>query len=129
RGGAAGKAPRRARLGRRQRPLPGLGAAHQPARRAREAVRLHGLPEPDARDQRGRGHVVSPARPPRAAPAGEHAAGTEVTSGTARDDGSNQVLEPSTSEFPSESLKITNVPHDSSFGSPANSTPFPPSSS
>ena len=37
--GTRGQAPARPRLGRRQRPLPGLGAARQPADRARQAVR------------------------------------------------------------------------------------------
>ena len=36
-----------------------------------QAVRLHGLPEPHALDQRGRGHVVPPARADGAPPAGE----------------------------------------------------------
>ena len=78
--GAAGQAPPRPRLRRRQRPLPGLRAAHQPARGSRQAVRLHGLPEPHALDQRGRGHLVPPARAPRAPSAGEPAGRTEVTS-------------------------------------------------
>ena len=48
--GAEGQAAHRPRLGRRQRALPGNRAAGEPARRARQAVRPDGLPEPHARD-------------------------------------------------------------------------------
>src|SRR5262249_50030653 len=54
--GPAGKAARRARLRRRQRPLPGHRAARQSPDRARQAVRHDGLSEPDARDRRRAGH-------------------------------------------------------------------------
>jgi dipeptidyl-peptidase-4 len=48
------------RIRRRQRALPGNRAAGEPARRTRQAVRSHGLPEPHARDFRRGGH--QPAR-------------------------------------------------------------------
>ena len=61
RGRAEGQAARHPRIGRRQRPLSGHRAARQQAGRAGQAVRFHGLPEPDAQHFRGRRH--EPAHP------------------------------------------------------------------
>ena len=54
--GLKGKLLHRPRIRRRQRALPGHRAAGEPARRARQAVRLDGLPESHALDLRRAGH-------------------------------------------------------------------------
>ncbi len=59
RGGPQGTPADRPRHGRRQRPLPGNGEARQPLDRARQALRLHGLSQPQPLDLGGRGHVAS----------------------------------------------------------------------